>query len=208
MHNSWKHENTKHTLHKLIIGINPTASVSTPKDSVSAAQEQLLMLNESRADAQKALQRRIKLINPSKTFTSGDKVWLDAHNLKIRTPSRKLSPQRYGPFKVIQQISLVAYRIELPQTMKIHDVFHIDLLIPHCQTEAYRKTFPQPPPELIDGKKEYEIKEIIDQHTDKQRRKNQYLVSWVEYPTSENSWVDELDIHTPELLDEYCLSKA
>ena len=127
------------------------------------------MLNESRSDAQKALQRRIKSINPSRTFAPGDKVWLDARNLKIRTPSRKLSPRRYGPFKVLQRISLVAYRIELPQTMKIHNVFHVDLLIPHHQTEAYGETYRQPPPELIDGEEEYEIEEIIDQRTDKRR---------------------------------------
>ena len=168
-HNSWRHENTKHTPHELIIGINPTASIRTPEDSVPAAQERLLMLNESQSDAWKALQRHIKPINPSKTFTPGDEVWLDVRNLKIRTPSRKLSPRRYGPFKVLQRISLVTYHIELPQTMKIHNVFHVDLLIPHRQTEAYRETYHQPPPELIDGEEEYEIKEIIDQCTDKRR---------------------------------------
>ena len=47
VHNSWRHKNTKHTSHELIIGINPTASIRTPEDSVPAAQEQLLMLNES-----------------------------------------------------------------------------------------------------------------------------------------------------------------
>ena len=83
--------------------------MKTPEDSVPAAQERLLMLNESRSDAQKALQRHIKPIKPSKTFAPGDEVWLDVCNLKIRTPSRKLSPQRYGQFKVLQKISLVAY---------------------------------------------------------------------------------------------------
>ena len=66
--------------------------------------------------------------------------------------------------------------------MKIHNVFHIDLLIPHHQTKAYEETYCQPPSKLIDGKEEYKIEEIIDQHTDKQRRKKQYLVSWVGYP--------------------------
>ena len=186
-HNSWRHENTKHTPHELITGINPTTSIRTPEDSVPAVQERLLMLNESRSDAQKALQWRIKPINLSKTFTPGDEVWLDVRNLKIRTPFRKLSPWRYRPFKVLQRISPVAYRIELPQTMKIHNVFHVDLLIPHRQTEAYGETYRQPPPELIDGEEEYEIEEIIDQRTDKRRQKKQYLVSWVGYPASENS---------------------
>jgi hypothetical protein len=39
VHNSWKHKHTKHTPHELITGINPTASINTPKDSVPAAQE-------------------------------------------------------------------------------------------------------------------------------------------------------------------------
>ena len=125
------------------------------------------MLNETQSDTQKALQRHIKPINPSKTFAPVDEVWLDVRNLKIRTPSRKLSPWRYGPFKVLRKISPVAYHTELPQTIKIHNVFHIDLLIPHHQTEAYGETYCQPPPELIDGEEEYEIKEIIDQCTDK-----------------------------------------
>ena len=92
--------------------------------------------------------------------------------------------------------------------MKIHNVFYVDLLIPHCQTEAYGETYHQPPPELIDDEEEYEIEEIIDQCTDKQRRKKQYLVSWVGYPASENSWVNESDLHAPELLEEYRLLRA
>jgi hypothetical protein len=51
-HNSWKHEHTKHTPHELIIGLNPTASLTIPEDSVPAVQEQLKELQESRADAQ------------------------------------------------------------------------------------------------------------------------------------------------------------
>ena len=82
-HNSWRHKNTKHTPHELIIGMNPTTSIRTPEDSVPAAQERLLMLNESRSDAQKALQWHIKPINAPKTFAPGDEVWLDVHNLKI-----------------------------------------------------------------------------------------------------------------------------
>ena len=72
----------------------------------------------------------------------------------------------------------------------------------HCNTGG------DTPPELIDGEEEYEIEEIIDQHTDKWRWKKQYLVSWVGYPASENSWVNESDLHAPELLEEYHLSKA
>jgi hypothetical protein len=64
MHNLWEHEQTKHTPHELIIGINPTASIITPEDKVPAAQECLRKLQKSRADAQRALQRCIKPLMP------------------------------------------------------------------------------------------------------------------------------------------------
>ena len=106
-YNSWPHEHTKHTPYELIHGFNPTASFSIPKDSVPATQEHLQELSKSRSEAQKALQKRIKPVNPSCSFVSEDKVWLDARNLHIRTPSRKLSNRRIGPYTVKAQLSPV-----------------------------------------------------------------------------------------------------
>jgi hypothetical protein len=198
-HNSWKHEHTRHTPHELITGMNPTAFLDVPEDSVPAAQERLKILEKSRSIAQKALQKRIKPLNVPRSFVPGNKVWLNAHNLRTRNPSRKLSPKRYGPFEILKQVSPVTYRIKLPPSMKIHNVFHIDLLIPYNETEAYGETFSQPPPELIDGEEEFEVEEIIA-HRIKYRKK-QYLVKWKGYSASEDSWVYEKDLNAPELLD-------
>lgn len=205
-HNSWKHEHTKHTPHQLIFGFNPTASIAIPEDSVPAAQDRLTELQKARSDAQRSLQKRIRPLNPPRSFVPGNKVWLDARNLRTRNPSRKLSPKRYGPFEILKQVSPVTYRIQLPPSMKIHNVFHIDLLIPYSETDAYGETFSQPPPELIDGEEEYEVEEIITDR--KKRRKKQFLVKWKGYPSSENSWVNEQDLNAPELLEEYRLSQA
>ena len=117
--------------------------------------------------------------------------------------SRKLSPRRYGPFKVLKQVSPVAYCIELLPSMKIHNVFHIDLLILYNETEAYGETYMQPPPELINGQEEYEVEEIINSHCTGCNRKLQYLVRWKGYPSSNDSWVDKKDMHTPELIQDY-----
>jgi hypothetical protein len=45
--------------------------------------------------------------------------------------------------------------------MKIHDVFHIDLLMPYTETSAYGKPYLRPPPETIDGEEEYEVEDIL-----------------------------------------------
>ena len=76
-HNSWNYEHTRHTSYKLIMGINPTASINTPENIVPMAHNQLKELQMMRVKAQLSLQRHIKTINPPCTFALGDKVWLD-----------------------------------------------------------------------------------------------------------------------------------
>lgn len=160
-------------------------------------------LTKARSDAQHSLDQCLKHPRNLRTLEVGQQVWLDAQNLRVNTPSKKLSPRRYGPFKVTKQISKVAYQLQLPPSMKIHPVFHVDLLIPFVSTDAYGKAYSQPPPELIDGEEEYEVNEIIRHRTKGRSKEKEYFVSWIGYPTSENSWVKAKDLHAPELLAEY-----
>ena len=95
-----------------------------------------------RTSAQQALQRCIKAIAPPCVFTLEDKVWLDVQHLKFKVPSKKLAPQRYGPFKILKQISPVIYQLLLPPQMKIHNVFHMDLLTPYVEIQAYGENYP------------------------------------------------------------------
>ena len=106
------------------------------------------------------------------------------------------------------QLSPITYRLYLPESMKIHDVFHVDLLTPYHETDAYGPPPSQPPAVLVDGEEEYEIEEIINDRYNHCQRKRQYLIKWKGYPTSENSWVDEQDLHSDELLTAYRLSKT
>ena len=64
-------------------------------------------------------------------------------------------------------------------------MFHIDLLTPFQETKEHGENYPQPPPELIDGEEEFEVEEIIDDCTFRQKR--QYLVKWQGYPASDNT---------------------
>ncbi len=90
----------------------------------------------------------------------GDQVWLEGRNLSI-AGNKKLSPKRYGPFLITKKISPVAYKLQLPPSMKIHDVFHIVLLLPYKEMEAYGMPYTHPPP-IIDSEEEYKIEAILD----------------------------------------------
>jgi hypothetical protein len=59
-------------------------------------------------------------------------------------------------------VSSVAYHLELPESMKIHNIFHIDLLTPYKEMEAYGMPFTQPSPVIENKEEEYEIESILD----------------------------------------------
>ena len=45
-----------------------------------------------------------------------------------RKVNEKLAPRFYGPFKILEKIGPIAYKLELPATARIHLVFHVSLL--------------------------------------------------------------------------------
>jgi hypothetical protein len=109
--------------------------------------------------------------------------------LKIAYPTRKLAPKREGPFSITEVLSPLSYRLKLPSQWRIHPVFHAALLSPYRETNEHGPNFLEPPPDLIEGEKEYEVEAIIAHK--KVGRTTRYLVKWKDYPTSENSWEPE-----------------
>jgi hypothetical protein len=78
-----------------------------------------------------------------------------------------LNPKRLGPFKVLDRVGNLDYRIELPPTMDLHDVFHADRLTRTMINETYGK-LPQPDPIEIDGDLEFEVEKILDSKHNRQ----------------------------------------
>jgi hypothetical protein len=136
-------------------------------------------------------------------YKEGDQVWLEGKNLRINQPTAKLAPRRHGPFKIIQVMSAVNYRLELPTQWSIHPVFHIDLLTPYRETTMHGPNFTRPTPELIDGEEEYSVEKILDSRQFSRRRRLQYLVKWEGYPDSDNMWVDKDDVFAEDKVREF-----
>jgi hypothetical protein len=82
-------------------------------------------------------------------------------------------------------------------------VFHVDLLTPYIEMEFHGPNYTRPPPDLIDGKEEYEVESILKSRRYGRGHKVQYLVKWKGYANSENEWVDWTDMHTDEALEEF-----
>ena len=56
-----------------------------------------------------------------------DKVWLSTKNISTDRPSKKLDHKMIGPFDVIGKKG-ISLELQLLQAMKIHNVFHLNLL--------------------------------------------------------------------------------
>ena len=128
-----------------------------------------------------------------KPFIKGDKVWLEARNLKRLIINPKFTPKREGP---------IVYQLRLPKTWKIHLVFHTSLLSPYRENEVHSWNFPAPPPDLINGEEEYEIEKII-RHCGTLSSCS-FLIRWKGYSTEEDPWVPEQDLkHAKSALTSY-----
>ena len=86
----------------------------------------------------------------------------------------------YSPYKVIALIGKQAYRLALPSSMKIHNVFYV-LLLKSCDAKGKMPPFS---PIDMGEEKEYEVKEILDSCI--HYGKLQYLVKWLRYLHTDN----------------------
>jgi hypothetical protein len=97
----------------------------------------------------------------------------------------------------------VAYQLDLPPQWKIHNVFHAAYLSPYKETEEHGPNFLEPPPDLIEGEKEYKVEHIINMRQFGCNKKLQYKVRWKGYSEAHDSWEPVDNIHAPELLKQY-----
>ncbi|PKI58980.1 hypothetical protein CRG98_020625 [Punica granatum] len=64
-------------------------------------------------------------------YSMGDLVLVKLHNILRHKDVHKGLTRRYeGPFQVLQRVSSVAYKVELPKKLKLHPVFHVSMLKP------------------------------------------------------------------------------
>ncbi|KAL0163818.1 hypothetical protein M9458_039571, partial [Cirrhinus mrigala] len=127
---------------------------------------------------------------PDHPYEPGQWVWLSTRDLRLRLPSKKLSPTYVGPFKIVKQITPVSFRLELPPEYRISPTFHVSLLKPAGPPEGEEdldETAPQgPPPILIDGEEVYRVNTILDSR--RRRGQIEYLVYWEGFGPEERSW--------------------
>jgi Integrase zinc binding domain/Chromo (CHRromatin Organisation MOdifier) domain len=140
------------------------------------------------------------------TFSVGDQVLLSTKNLSLKGDDpRKLWPKYVGPFSIVQVVGKVAYKLQLPDHMHIHNVFHVSLLKQYRSDGGYHP----PPPTLVDGEEEYVVSNITAHKVQQvggrhnRRPRVHFLVSWTGYGREHDSWEPGVNLQDCSALEEY-----
>jgi hypothetical protein len=128
------------------------------------------------------------------SFDIGEKVWLDSRNLRLRTNLPKLTDRQLGPFKILEKLSDRAYRLDLPENLKIHNMFYVGLLSKVKEDDS-RPILKEPGPLEVEGEEEYEVEEITD--SERCPEGWYYRVKWRGYGPESNTWEPFRRLYAP-----------
>ncbi len=81
---------------------------------------------------------------------SGIKFGFD-NNISKQQGHKKSYHQRLGPFLFVKQINVVFFQLKLPNSMKIHLVFHVYLLEPYYASTILGRIHDPPSLIKVDG---------------------------------------------------------
>lgn len=212
-YNNHIHASTKETPFMLDTGRHPRMGFE-PRQSASKVEavnefkeRMVSSLEEARAALSQAQDDMTRYYNqhrqPAPVFKPGDRVYLDASDIRTTRPSQKLAHRRLGPYEVLKAIGSHAYRLKLPPSMsRLHPVFPVvKLMLAPKDPIPGRKPNPPPPPILVDGEQEWEVEDILNSRMF--RNRFEYLVKWKGYGIEEASWEPRENIHAPRLLTKF-----
>jgi Chromo (CHRromatin Organisation MOdifier) domain len=215
-YNNSKQVSTGFTPFELDCGQHPNTPITLATPSHVPAADDFInhwnaMIMTAKDALMEAQDRQTKYANQHRRhleFKEGDRVLLSMRNINNpidrNRPTKKLTHRFAGPYTIERAISTTAYKLDLPNTMKIHPVFHISLLKPYRPSPQDFER-PIPPPAIMvpeTDHEEFEVEAILDKRI--LRRKPQYLIKWVGYPLHDATW-EPLDhvTNAQELIKEF-----
>jgi ribosomal protein L21E len=173
--------------------LNTTAN-SEVRDFLAERQTASDMLKYQLEKAQLRMKHYADKNRTLREFQVGDSVFLKlqpyVQQSVVQRNFPKLSYKFYGPFKILARIGQVAYKLELPDSSKIHPVFHVSQLKPFRPDNTAVAT--DLPVQVQLDTLDVEPEEILERRLCKKGNAAhvQIKVKWSSLPAHQATWED------------------
>ena len=144
--------------------------------------------------------------SPSPTYNKGDRVYVENSHYNLAMDSKKSDDRWLGPFIILQKLGNLDYKLQLPDYLQLHPVFHASRLRLHTPGSVYDHP---PPAHPVPGLK-LESEVILSHRRSKGRGGPlSFSVKFVNEPLpSAPVWLmlHEARSLSNEIVDDYCRS--
>ncbi|KAH9668238.1 hypothetical protein KPL70_021339 [Citrus sinensis] len=202
-YNTTYHISTGMTPFKALYGRDPptvpqyhvgTSPVNEVDKALLTRDELLAQLKRNLAIATNRMKQTADKHRRDVQFHKDDLVFLKLHPYRqtsvFKRAHQKLASKFFGPYRVLEKIGTVAYKLQLPAGARVHPVFHVSLLKKAMGDLSENSS--DIPPIDDEGVLMLEPAEILDTRWLKRGGKfiEQSLVRWNKLLTEEATWED------------------
>ena len=176
--------------------LRENSKVQAVEHHIEHQQQVLQLLKDNLVLAQNRMKQQADQHRSERSFDIGDWVFLrlqpyNQMSLMQAKKDNKLSPKYYVPYKVLQKIGTMAYKLELPAASRLHPVFHVSCLKKVIGDKLPVQTIFLELDE--EGKITLEPEAVIETRTRQLRNRSisEYLIKWKKLSAEDSTWEDE-----------------
>lgn len=202
-YNTTFHTALKATPYQIVYGTKPRhlawqerthTNIHSLETMLAEKQSQWTRLKELLECAQAKMKAYADAKRSERQFQKGDWVYLKLQPYRQVTvairKSLKLAAKFYGPYEIVDKIGLVAYKLALPETSKVHPVFHVSQLKKAIGQSKVQQQLPQVTDQGtfdLAPLRQLDSRQILRDH----KVVYQKLIQWRGCSVDEATWEDE-----------------
>jgi len=162
----------------------------------------LKFARESLAKTREQMMKQVNKHRKEVDYGVGSKMFLNERNIVTARPFKKLDDKMLGPFTNLGLVGS-SYKLELSESMRVHDVFHPDLLRSAADDPLPGQKNEPSGSIVVNDEDEWEIDDILDSR--RYRRRLQYRVKWNGYDNDLNWYNADGDefMNAQEVVDDF-----